>query len=55
MVDYVLKYGTGNLIIIYCCMYSGLLATIDIRVEDSRLYLFSVFFLFLFYFPFIFN
>ena len=24
MVDYVLKYGTGNLIILYCYTYSGL-------------------------------
>jgi len=28
MVDYILKYGTGNLIIIYHCTYSGLLDTI---------------------------
>jgi len=28
MVDYVLKYRTSNLIIIYYCVYSGLLGTI---------------------------
>jgi len=28
MVNYILKYGTGNLIIIYYCAYSRLIGTI---------------------------
>ena len=35
MIDYVLKYGTGNLIIIYHCIYSGLSGTIEDVIQNS--------------------
>ena len=35
MVDYHIKYGTGNLIIIYYYMYSGLLDTIEDIIWNS--------------------
>ena len=35
MVDYILKYETSNLIIIYCYIYSGLLGTIRDIVQNS--------------------
>ena len=34
MVDYILKYKTGNLIIIYCCTYSRLLDTIKNVIQN---------------------
>jgi len=34
MVDYVLKYGPGNLIIIYHYMYSGLSGTIEDVIQN---------------------
>jgi len=38
IVDYILKYETGNLIIIYCYIYSGLLSTIrDIIWKSMKL------------------
>ena len=35
MVDYILKYGTGNLIIICCCIYFRLLHTIRDIIWNS--------------------
>ena len=35
MVDYIFKYGTGNLIIIYCCIYSKLLGTMMDVIQNS--------------------
>ena len=34
MVDYVLKYGTGNLIVIYYCACSELLGTVEDVVQN---------------------
>jgi len=34
MVDYILKYRTSNLIIIYYCIYSGLLGTMRDIVQN---------------------
>jgi len=35
MINYVLEYRTGNLIIIYCCMYSTLSDTVGNVVQNS--------------------
>ena len=35
MIDYVFKYGTGNLIIIYCCVYSKSLGIIENIIWNS--------------------
>ena len=35
MIDYILKYGTGNLIIIYYCTYFGLLDTVGDIIQNS--------------------
>ena len=35
MIDYILKYRTSNLIIIYCCVYSELLGTAEDVVQNS--------------------
>ena len=35
MVASVLKYGSDNLIILYCCTYSGLLGTMGVVVQKS--------------------
>ena len=35
MIDYVLKYKTGNLIIIYYCAYTRLLYTTDVIIQNS--------------------
>ena len=35
MVDYILKYRTGNLIIIYCYAYSKLLGTTGVIIQNS--------------------
>ena len=44
MVDYILKYRTNNLIIIYYCMYSGLSDTIRDVVWNSMELMRSVMF-----------
>ena len=35
MVDDVLKYRTGNIIILYCYIYSGLLGIMKDFIQDS--------------------
>jgi len=35
MINYILKYRTGNLIIIYCCTYSGLSVTMGNVIQNS--------------------
>jgi len=35
MVDNVLKYGTGSLIILYCYIYSGLSDILEVGVQNS--------------------
>jgi len=35
MVDNVLKYGSNNLVILYCCVYSGLLNTMGVVIQNS--------------------
>ena len=36
MVDEILKYRSGNLIILYHCIYSGLLDTIELLFEIDQ-------------------
>ena len=31
--SYILKYRSGNLIIFYCCVYSGLLGTVGVVIQ----------------------
>jgi len=35
MIDYILKYKTGNLIIIYCYVYSRLLDIVEDIIQNS--------------------
>ena len=37
MVASVLKYGSDNLIILYCCTYSGLLDIMGVVVQNSMI------------------